>query len=429
MVKALLNKLKNKFGKLFSENKEEKRKETVKAEALEEWFGQASKELIENINKEMRNICLDIKGILEDTKEKTDLLNDAKLRNENIHPRAKQILAGNKDEYIKKIKQFIGNASPPEDINKESISAYCENIKRSMDFLKKNSIKQSLVLREFHEHEAYEVIKCIKAIEDKIENLQKILDSEDMNNIEKLRAEIEELSRTIKSKKRISEEIGLQQNDLETSKKSLDKIKKELSDTIKNKEFKEVEQLDEQKDNISQNAKKIETILQDKFANMRKALEKFKRGKPKEKLIDAYLENPLEALKKDIKLEIIPEINALEKSIANNQIDLKENIKAKTIRVCKQTTKEELEELLSEHSKLIKERELIDEKINNSTITKIKSDLESNEKFLTERIRKNEETLNNLKTEFIKIKIDNMARDIEKSAEESLGIALSIKSQ
>ncbi len=394
---------------------------------FENWFDSEIKTLTNEKNNEMKDVCNDIKSGIEETKEKMNALSEAKLRNDKIPERAKQILAGNKDEYLRKVRQFLEHANPPKEIERETIRGYGENAKKSLEFLYKSTIKQSFVLKEFHEHEAHQVNLGIKQIQDNVIKLIEISESDDFRKIESVKNSIAELNKTLKAKKRIEEEISASEKEIEDSKHTIEKTEHELTKLLENQEFMEIQNLKQKKEKINSELKGVNTIVSDKFSNIRKALEKFKRGRTDEKLIEKYLENPMETLADDKRLGIVLVIDGLRKSIEKNQIELKDSIRQKTIQVCRETTKDELEEYALKYLELTAEIEKIDDRIKNSTIMRMKGDLDNKHDFLNERVSKLKSQMISLKSEMEKIDYSESEENIKDEVKELLNCEIAFK--
>ncbi len=394
---------------------------------FEDWFDSEIKSLTNEKNSEMKDICNEIKTGIDETKEKMNALNEAKLRNDKIPERAKQILAGNKDEYLRKVRQFLEHANPPKEIERETIRKYGENVKKSLEFLYKSTIKQSFVLKEFHEYEAQQITLRVKNIQDSIIKLIEISESDDFRKIESVKNNLAEFNKILKAKKRIEDELSASEKEIEDSKNIIEKTERELAKLLENQEFMEIQILKQKKEKLNSELKEINTLISDKFSNIRKALEKFKRGRTDEKLIEKYLENPMETLADDKRLDIVLVFDGLRKSIEKNQIELKDSIRQKTIQVCRETTKDELEEYALKYLELTAEIQKIDDRIKNSTIMRMKGDLDNKHDFLNERVSKLKSQISSLKPGLEKIDYSESEENIKDEVKELLNYELTFK--
>ncbi len=398
----------------------------IKIAELEKWFEDKIKGVTEEKTKAMNETCAEIRERISETKQKMLLLEEARLRNEKIPERAKQILAGNKDEYLRKTNQFLMHSEPPQQIDRESMRRYCRDFDTAISFLKKSTVKQSFVLKEFHEHEAYQIIASIKSIEDRIFELKQLVEHDDFKRIDALKEDIREVNKFSKAKNRLKSDIGANTQEMDTSKNMLESIEHELTKINSTAESAEIQEDINKKERIDNEIKIISLTLSDKFSNLRKALEKFKRGRIDEKLIDSYIENALDGLVKDKRLEILLAIDGLNKSIEKNQIELKDSIKQKTIQTCTETTKEELQEYLQKYRQLTEESGEIRDRISRSTLLKMKGDLESKRAFLNERISKLEAINKTLSADMANINFDSLKEKLKEEIKDLLNFDMKI---
>ena len=81
--------------------------ETVFLRKLPEWFEEKTKPLYDEIEQKFQDSISKIEQIKEKTQDDLEKLKNAQLKNKNIPQRAKQIMDGNRDSYIKKVDAFL----------------------------------------------------------------------------------------------------------------------------------------------------------------------------------------------------------------------------------------------------------------------------------------------------------------------------------
>ena len=82
-------------------------KKEVKLEDLRQYTEDILKERFVNLNEKIEDIYTNIKEVKSKILEKLNSLRDAELQNKNIPTRAMQLMDGNREAYIKKIRNFF----------------------------------------------------------------------------------------------------------------------------------------------------------------------------------------------------------------------------------------------------------------------------------------------------------------------------------
>ena len=123
--------------KLFS--KKEPEKEIIKLENLNDWFNAKSNLIYDDLNENINLIKNKINSEIEKTKSNLEKLKEAKLQNPNIPIKAKQMMEGNRESYIKIILKFINNIYLETDY--KELLIYCNGFDNYLNSLGKSTSK------------------------------------------------------------------------------------------------------------------------------------------------------------------------------------------------------------------------------------------------------------------------------------------------
>ena len=80
--------------------------ESVKLDDLNNWFQNKAKLANDSLNLQINSIIERLKQETNDTKENLKLLKEATLKNPNIPQKAIHMMEGNREAYIKKVKNL-----------------------------------------------------------------------------------------------------------------------------------------------------------------------------------------------------------------------------------------------------------------------------------------------------------------------------------
>ena len=93
-----------------------KTQETVKEEDIDTWLDHKVSTLKKRLMEQLRLTNGRIKTSIEETKQKLEALEEAGLLNPDVPERAKHFMRGNKDEYTRRINNFLQSISEPTEI-------------------------------------------------------------------------------------------------------------------------------------------------------------------------------------------------------------------------------------------------------------------------------------------------------------------------
>jgi len=330
-----------------------KKEETIKFTKINDWIlnyidKNNFNSKIDEFNKETQSRIKQIKELLLE-------LEKATLVNENIPERLKHIMDGNRKNYVRKVNFFLNDIDLPNSYY--DIKKFSKDFTKKMDELSQETQKTYLILKEFVEKELSNVVKKIKEIEDSALDLQKEFEKDKIDEIEKIREQLrlhDDSKGTILELKQLKKKY---ETELEDIKSKEEKIKFKISKIKSDKSFKECELLKKQQEQIiveiNEHKKKVITS----FLSIDRALKKYKRLSLDEKLIDGYLQEPVNALMNDHELQIVLVMEKLSKSI--KELNLKDKQQEKIKEDIKKLNKDFLLKLREEIQELLEKQKNI----------------------------------------------------------------------
>jgi len=321
----MLSFLKNLF------TKKELPEEKIELNELGPWLDEKTKLVFGGLNNNIDQIINKINNEKEKVNENLKTLENAKLQNPKIPQRVKTIMEGNRAAFIKKILFFFNNIGL-EYNNYNELIEKCKNIENEIEQLGKGTARSYQVLGEFFAREAENAAINIKNVENYSKEIIDTINNSKILNIDKIKNNIYDIKNKIKLKENYSVELENNKNNLQNNKNKKSEIQNKINTIKSGNDYQNYEGLLEEKEKINGELNNIENRLFHDFSALEKALKKYaKIAFENENLIIEYSNNPMVTLIKDSEFKIAKILDSLRNAIANNEFDLDERKKEKTI--------------------------------------------------------------------------------------------------
>jgi len=366
--------------------KKKKQQEEINFIDLDRWISenQEINEALIRFDDELKNYFSGLDEFFEKIEPLLQNLEKVNLENRKEEIRLKEIVLSNRTAYIGYVRGLLRELRKEINLAKEKERTF-ENIEKFtfvvFEHLNNFSIKSFKAFQKASGligNELKDVSDCIA----EFGNLTKKLAETDKQKI----SSAEFIRKNIERIKEEQNEIESFFNKTESKKTELKNIEEKLSAIEeKNKETEnsaEARKKQELLENVSMLNNKLKTnssLIIGFFSPLEKALKKWNWSE-KNKLVENYLENPTEALKKDNSLEIINVIGKVKEDIIKNKLYIEEKKKEQTFKSIEEITKEKLMSFIEEESKLKNEL-----KKNEEELGKFKIEFLDNSKLLSEK--------------------------------------------
>ncbi len=316
-------------------------KEEVKFDKLEQWLDKKEETIFRQLNLEL----IDLFSYLEEQKKKLNqgisTLRTAKLQNENIHARERQILEGNKATYIKKTEQFLAQIQQPKEINRNTALFFCDDFNKKIDELGGSTQKAFQVLQFFHANEAQHIATTVKRMNDTVNKMkQQITEQKNVELLNHAVLLVEKIKQKQEIQKKVESELLDKQNVILELNKMKDAHKTKILVLEEGSLYKELQELHDEKARLDKEYQNVKVRFEDAFYPLQKALARFKREHARENLIDSYIADPCSAALADSSMEILNIICDLKTQIEQNTLGLKDKLKSKAIEAAGIVSKE-----------------------------------------------------------------------------------------
>lgn len=407
------------------QKKPELLQETVYLGNLTDWYETKQIPLREKLTKEIHRTKQNISYIIKNAQEKTTALKKAVPPNQNITPREKHFLQGNREAYTKKISAFLEELVLPEEI--EEISGFIKDFRMKMHELAQGVARPMQILNEFLAHETREVTLPLGQIEKEIQILEEEFQKTGLALADRTKIQIQELQNQIKRKEALVADINAMTaeiNELRQQNKGLaEEIALLQNDT-------NLSLAKQQKQEITSKISQMQKEILDSFSAIETAMKKYAYHAYKYKeLATKYLESPIDALMRDFQLEIIDMLAEIKRQAEHSKIEMKDKKIKKTLQEIDKITREKLGTFLREYGQMYKDEKETQGRIDSMDVSIALSEKEN-------RKRKNENRLNDLagkkdqcKAELGKTSTDEIRQELCNEIKNQLGVILTISEE
>ncbi len=354
-------------------------------------------------------------------REKVQALQSAQLMNPDIPERAKHFMQGNREEYSRRVLQYLDGMIIP--TAAEALPSFFMQHQQDATAFTRGILRPFQILQEFFSRETKEITALIAQTEQELIALQSLHEQSSISAHDTLHQHIPQL--LIKQQQRNGlehERIGLeqQQHNAEQSLRALNlEEERLLKDADRQQALTTVRE-------THQRVHAHEQKLRDLFANAQPALRKFYRMATHHvKLLEEYLRDPIATLIGDLHLDLLEIIADIQRLITFDRLPLGEH-KEFVIDAVSLLTKEQLGTWLREYGQLTKtEKEAqhaLDQCEASQTLARIQR--------LREETRRNqqlaEQRLAHVRKDLERIDLPGLTTALETRIKEVTGTAITI---
>jgi len=414
--------------KLFSEEeKEEIEKERVKLNDIDKWLDSFEKKQLASFSEKTSPFINQVKEEIKKTRENLENLRNAKLRNEKIPPKARHMMEGSRDIYIRKVALFLDNiASLAEKNDPDAVHELCQVFESGSEELSKSTQRSYMVLQEFFSRESREIAINIKKIDASVKSLKKTLKGTGLEIITEIKKDAEHLHNKLRQKKGFEDGIEKKKKIMEEMKKSLENLEKEKESLIKSDDYNAAAGEKAKNEALSAKMRNKESELLHLFSAIEKALRKYERMTTDEAVVRSYLASPSNALLKDNELKIIGVLSKMKDAVARDQLDLKDKKKEKTIEVIEKLSRDYLEAYRKEHEDISEEKKKLEQSIASSSVLNKINETDGRITRTKEEMRHTNSSLETLEHESGKISEKDLVQHLEKKMNDNLPVKVEI---
>ena len=318
-------------------------------------------------------------------------------------------MEGNRIAYMKKMVVLIKNISPPEKI--EDIQGFHEDLQQKLDDFTKQSYRPYAIVSEFFANEAGRIAEDIKRFDSLDKGILKRYKLIGIGKINNISQKIKDYSKSGEILEDMKKEFEEKNKQMETIKSQIKESEEDLASLKESKESKNYYALRKDKEKIDEDIKNYCHNFLTPFSTIQHPLKKYSKiAMQNTEWIDAYLDDPIDALKSDESF-ILGEILS---NIENNSASLNLNQKKldRMMKTIRKIDKKFVFSFRDRLKQLEEKKKKIDSNLKTTTIigqiSKANEELESligREKIIAQHIEE-------LESDISKIDLDKMRKDL-----------------
>lgn len=287
------------FRKLFSREPQEI---TINSNEIEDWLNNTSSEILSDINNRIKGTHTDINNFKTKLKKSLAKLENAELINPNIPEREKHMMNGNRVNYVQKANLFLNEIELPEEYKK--IELFTNDFEERITKFNQNTSRAYFILKNYFDKDMREIATNFKNIEKSIIELISVFNNDKIRQYKSLLSRIRELNQNQDESNELSKKINELEKELEEAKDKKILLEKKIETLKHSKDFKEFHDLEQQRKQVESGILELNQKLNNALKAFDKALRKYLHD-TKNKLIAAYLDNPISALEHDKSFEFV----------------------------------------------------------------------------------------------------------------------------
>ena len=409
----MLNFLKKIF--MGEEGQAAKKVTQMSLQNLEEWLSERSKPLMEDVQQQAGQILMKVNEELQRARFNIDALENAKLQNPNIPFKAKQYMEGNRKAYARSVNSFLGHM----EINNKDyfyLVGFCVTFDELIGDLNKGTLRSYTILQEFFAHEVGKIAQNLKNFDNLFGELKGVLNNEKLITINQAAEKIKNLK--MKSRQKIN--LDVDSKNAEASLKLAIEEKNTLIADIEKfnsgGEHSRFLSLNEERKNKAKAFYGDENSILQSFAVIERPLRKYSHiAFDHEEIVLDYLNNPIETLANDKSLAIIDILKNIEKALAENNVQIDEKKKEKSLEEIKKLSRGFLEQFVKKYFSFRSEMEELENSINATGVAEKFKNFNKQLEDANLRIEKNGQEFEKLRNDAARLNeaITSLTNEIE----------------
>ena len=384
--------------------------ESIDFSELRQWFDEKSKQNISELNKYIEDKNSELKELIGNTKQKIEIIKNAKLPNPDISEREKHFLEGNRETYVKSTLHLI-NQIENNKLSPENYDQYFSNIINEIEKFVKSNLRAFQILQEFLAHESSSIGSNIRKIELLINKQKEFFEKNNYKTIVKIKEQIIQAENDINRKNKLSENALIVEQEIRDLIEKRDVVYSEIKNLENNQLLQDL--LKKLKD-IENKIKQQEQEIIHFISQIESALKKYSKiSTQNQKVSENYIAQPIQALLDDNNFIIIKIINEIKSLIENNNIEIKDSRREKILDLINELNNESLNDVKNQIIDLKKIKESASKEIDNLPEFILLHKKLEELKHLNEKIEKEQDYIEELRREMQRIKPEELINDLQ----------------
>jgi hypothetical protein len=412
--------------KIFFKEEQPKQEKKLMLKEVEQLILEKEKDELGKLKQRLVECEHKFREVKDELEQHLNELEKATLQNTNIPAKAFHFMEGNRESYIRFVRQFLSAVS---ELPKEAkdIEAYCTKFTQQLNHFAVVSRRNYFVLQNFFANTLRDIGRGLKLLEEQVKNLHDDFKASKIKHVEDIKNGFARFNSKREYKKKLEQDILSAEMSLQSSSKHAAQEKERLISFEQGEEWTQRKAQAQQLAVAKEAAKAEEQKIRMLFSPLEKAFKKYaKEAFDSQQLTERYGEDSASALEHDSELHIVGILEKLGRSLGKTGLGLDE----KRIQKANSALDNLTRETLLEHRKTLTNiRQKIVQVEQEISSSEVQHQHENHQKALQaaedDRERK-KHTVEMLKSKIEGIDEKQMLRELELSIGEKLGEHVSI---
>ncbi|MFC1728291.1 hypothetical protein ACFLZ7_02390 [Nanoarchaeota archaeon] len=394
---------------LFKKNETE---DEVAFSDIDDWFENKIREKLD-LYENLDSILSSINDESRKLQTSLSVLQKAELKNSNIPLRASQLMEGNRESYIRKVSDFLKQVEVPEKKNLPNLLSFTDKLVKLTTELNKATVKQYYIMQEFFANESKEVALGIKKIDELGKEITNLVEQDNgFRYINNIRESINNINKKFEEKKRLKEQIELQETKLKEAKGQKEKLETDLDNLETSSRFESHSNAQSTKISTETEMRRHKENFLLIFSQVEKALKKYQKVAfdSDQDIVQDYLISPVEALDNDRSFKILNVLKNISYKI--NELELDEKKKERTSSTITRINEVMLKDFLWKYDSLKDKLTEVSKRLNSNTVTSEINDINYKLKHSQEQIIKIESDIEKISSSVEEMGIEQSVKDL-----------------
>lgn len=401
--------------------------ENVRLNELGQWIDSRIKSASDFLAGQLNALGERASAEIASARQGLDVLENAQLLNSNIPEKAKHLMEGNRQAYIKITGYFLDAVRFP--ASRDDARQFTQMFGKKIAEYTKTTSRQFAILSEFFSEEAAAVAKSIKQIDSAVQEVGNAVAGSGIEGLESVRERIAALTSGAARRKHLDEEITRKEswtNELLTEKARLGK---EISEKEASPDISRYNGLKARLAETREECAKKESELSGMFSPLDRPMRKYERVALNDRdILNKYIESPISALTHDFGFRILNVLANMRRAVHDNTLELKDDTqKIKYLNAISAIDKDFLSKFISSYAQTRKKERDMEEEADSITAVRQLAGMQDKLKINSAMLTKAQSDIELMKKEQDSIDIIKMERELCNSARQNMGIKLRVE--
>ena len=400
----------------FRKEKAKPKKVKINHSELKEQYQNLLGDLLNDFEAEASGIFREIRESRQEIAMLVEELGTAELKNQNIPPKERHFMEGNRLAYTRAVNSFLLKLDEPDEISEESIKDFLEEFEQNSKAFRKASFRPGQITSHFFGDAIKKITSSLNSIEKSQQRIAALVSSERVKELSGIRAKIGALGREIEKSDFLIKELERAETAYDDLKNERAVFEQRISRIGKNSSFAELNEMKSQMKKVDEELKILDAEFIGSFLQIEKALKKFAKSGD-ESFIGRYIEDPVSSVLNDPQLRIVEILGKARDALVSGALEIDEKKKEKLAEKLSSLDKETFTRFIISHNGLTLKLNELSRKIGNNNSQRELDDAKYKLEHVQQKQQNAGESIKKLNRQMEELKISELKQDIERGFE------------